>query len=219
MLVAMSLEIFLVDRRHRAHLDELFDDVLRRDDHRGREFLHGEHVGNLDVLELRRLLCRGSIERAALFAIARLLEQQILLAILLRLVVAALAATAAATRSLSGSTTRRRRTGSAGGARRTWREGPRSRRRKRPEGTVGERTSRRRPGAPPGPPGRGGAAPAPTLRSRCARTGLIALTGHAGLTGARRNAGPAGDPVGRPGRGLKQPYLAEAAAASADASE
>ena len=42
----------LIDRRHRAHLDEFGDDVFGRNDHRRRKFLHGQQVGNFDRFEL-----------------------------------------------------------------------------------------------------------------------------------------------------------------------
>ena len=44
----------LVDRRHRAHLDQLGDDVFDRNDHRRREFLNGQQVGNFDRFERAR---------------------------------------------------------------------------------------------------------------------------------------------------------------------
>ena len=44
----------MVDRRHRTDLDQLGDDVARRNDHRSRKFLHRQQVGNLDRLERAR---------------------------------------------------------------------------------------------------------------------------------------------------------------------
>src|SRR6185312_7208024 len=72
----------LIDRRHRAHLDELFDDVFRRNDHRRRQLLHGQDVGDFDVLELRRLN-RRTLD-VALLARARLFDQELFFAILFR---------------------------------------------------------------------------------------------------------------------------------------
>ena len=69
----------LVDRRHRADLDQLGDHVLDRNDHRGREFLHRQQVRDLDRLERARR--RGDGRLALLLALPLLFEQQLLLAI------------------------------------------------------------------------------------------------------------------------------------------
>jgi len=112
----------LVDGRHRSHLDELGDDVFHGNDHRGREFLHGEQVGDLDrlqtPLQLRLLLL------ALLLPLALLLEQQLLLAILLGggllfEIARAIARTAAGGRRLddrrnAGTADRRARAGTEG---------------------------------------------------------------------------------------------------------
>ncbi len=45
----------LVDRRHRAHLDELGDDLTGGDLHRGGELLHRDEVRDLQIFEHRRL--------------------------------------------------------------------------------------------------------------------------------------------------------------------
>ena len=72
----------LVDRRHRAHLDELGDDVFDRNDHRGRELLHGKQVGNLDRLEFFGRLDRKRI--GLLLARTVLVEQQFFFAVFFR---------------------------------------------------------------------------------------------------------------------------------------
>ena len=69
----------LVDRRHRADLDELGDHVLHRNDHRGRKLLNGKQIGNFDRFEHARR--RGGDVVALLLALALLLEQQFFLAV------------------------------------------------------------------------------------------------------------------------------------------
>ena len=71
----------LIDRRHRAHLDEFGDDVSRRNDHRRRELLHGEQVRESRSFRACAPERRGGL--ALLLAMALLLEQQLLLAIFL----------------------------------------------------------------------------------------------------------------------------------------
>ncbi len=73
----------LVDRRHRAGLDQFFDYFFGRHDHRGREFLNGQDVGDLDGLEHGGSL-RGLAARRPLLALPLLFEQQVFFAIFLR---------------------------------------------------------------------------------------------------------------------------------------
>ena len=87
----------LVDRRHRADLDELGDDVAHGNDHRGRKLLHGKQIGNLDRFERARR--RGGGGLALLLALPLFVEQQLFLAIFLggRLVLVRSGAVARAT--------------------------------------------------------------------------------------------------------------------------
>ncbi len=71
----------LVDRRHRPDLDQLGDHVAHRNDHRRREFLDGEQIGNLDRLERAGRSRDGRL--ALLLTLPLLLEKQFLLAIFL----------------------------------------------------------------------------------------------------------------------------------------
>jgi hypothetical protein len=93
----------LVDRRHRAHAEQLFDDVGSVDDHRSREFLHGQNVGDFDRFEFGRRRLDDAVDHAAALALTLLLEQHLRLAVFLRLVaiarVAALTGTSAAGRA------------------------------------------------------------------------------------------------------------------------
>ena len=176
----------LIDRCKRAHFHELFDDVFGgHDDERGRQFLHGEQVGDLDRFELDRgLLRRGVVP----FAVTGLVEQHVFFAVFFRLVVAMMTARTTRTTATGGAgagrgtLTRRRRT-VADGTRRAGRERTRSGRRERTERTVGcgtRRTTRHR-----------NAGDAVRIRRR-QRTLLIALAGET-LAGTRGNAGATRD--------------------------
>ena len=69
----------LIDRRHRTDLDQLGDHVSDRHDHRRRQFLHGEQIGDLDRFKSAR---RGRRSGLGLFlALTLFFEQQLLLAV------------------------------------------------------------------------------------------------------------------------------------------
>ena len=177
----------LVDRRHRAHAEELFDDVGCVDDHRGGEFLHGQDVGDFDRFEFGRRRLNDAVDHAAALALTLLLEQHLRLAVFLRLVavarIAALAGASAAActgRRVRALARRQRRAGAAAA------------------GTRGEGTRRctaagkRAEDAVAGGAAHRGAVDGGTGSRRGAGTDLIALAGDA-HAGARRNAGTAGD--------------------------
>ncbi len=158
----------LIDRRHGAHLDELADHVFGRHDHRSRELLHGEQVGDFDRLELRRR--RRSNGLGPFLASALFLEQHLFLAIFLAelfLVHAhAIAGAAARTRRRAFSNGRNSRT-------------ERTRRRERAERSVALRTARRR-----GRDQTAGLRHARRGRSRCG-CGRRRRGTHGTVTGAR----------------------------------
>ena len=171
----------LIDRRHRADLDQLADDVAHRNDHRRRKLLNGEQVGNFDRFEHARRCGGGRL--ALLLAMALFLEQQFFLAVFF-----GRGFVLVNSRTVAGARAARRRR-SVGGGRNAGacRSGPNARRH-RTEGTVAGGTAS------------GRHYPRLNRRARLCGCALAALSGK-GLAGARRYAGPAGEAGLGTGRG------------------